>query len=104
MDLFSQGPLSTHCACLQAHNEQRGAEKAPGRRCSSGTGSEGATMNPLFCKQNDRESNYHLGPAPFVLEQNRTDMRIIHSREGNYYNFKINNAYVQPWYFIGEDR
>lgn len=38
--LFCQGPLSTHCAYLLARNEQPGAEKAPGRRWSSGSGSE----------------------------------------------------------------
>lgn len=32
--------FSTHRAYSQAHNEQLGAEKAPGRRCSSGTCSE----------------------------------------------------------------
>ncbi len=54
--LFFQCPFKTQRAYLQTHNEHTLKEKAPGRRCSAGTGQHGRfTIDSLFWTESDWE-------------------------------------------------
>lgn len=115
--LFSQRPFKTQCSYLQTHNDQSDTlkERAPGRRCSPGTGQHGlSTIGSFFWIENDWEINVffcsnslfkrELQDVPAYFKEQIMKMIFINTCTMNHKLSHDYNVSIQPLIWLSADR